>query len=236
MARSARGSGGAVETRRPPGGYDAVVVDIEGVLTRSTPPSVARCVAADAFATVGVDDPDPSDLDALVDPDVDTVVSVAKRYGVDPDALWTRRDERAVLAREAAIRSGWGDSHEDAVALATLDCPLAVVSNLPQPVVDRTLAGHCLSSLFDATVGRATGVDGLRSTKPRPTLLCRALDELGADRPLLVATSDEDVVGARTVGIDAVRLERATGRWTGNDEPTGIRSLRALSLLIDADG
>jgi len=232
MARSARGTGSAVDARRRPGGYDAVVVDTEGVLTRSTPPSVARYVAADAFATVGVDDPEPSDLDALVDPDAESVVAVADRYGVDPETFWRRRDERAVLAREAAIRSGWGDSHEDAVALATLDCPLAVVSDEPEPVVDRTLAGLCLSSLFDATVGRATGVDGLRRTKPRPTLLCRALDELGADRPLLVATSDEDVVAARTVGIDAVRLERATGRWTGNDEPTGIRSLRALALLV----
>jgi hypothetical protein len=156
MARSARGTGSAVDARRRPGGYDAVVVDTEGVLTRSTPPSVARYVAVDAFATVGVDDPEPSDLDALVDPDVETVVAVADRYGVDPETFWRRRDERAVLAREASIRSGWGDSHED-------------------------------------------------------------------------------VVAARTVGIDAVRLERATGRWTGNDEPTGIRSLRALALLVGDD-
>lgn len=71
--------------------YDAVVFDNDGVLVELTPMDTLRGAVREAFADVGVDDPDPEFVElAAVSEDIDALERVECRYDVSIDATYGR--------------------------------------------------------------------------------------------------------------------------------------------------
>ncbi len=90
-------------------------------------------------------------------------------------------------------------------ALRTI--PRALVSNKPQPMCERIVAGLGLAEELEAVVGARPGVP----VKPDPSLLRIALGALGNEEPVdasvwMVGDSANDVLAARALGATAVAV------------------------------
>jgi len=161
--------------------YDALLFDNDGVLVGRTPADVLRGAAYRAFDAVGVPDPDPDHVEALlfgVTPA--TVREVAAAHDLDPTALWEARDRAASEAQIRAARAGRKTPYEDVAALRSIDPPLGmgVVSRNQQATVDFLLDHFGLGARFDAAYGREPTVESLTRAKPAPHHVRRALADL----------------------------------------------------------
>jgi HAD superfamily hydrolase (TIGR01549 family) len=214
--------------------YDGLLLDHDGVLVTLAGRETLRRAARDAFASAGVDDPRPADVDAItIHVDREAVVAAGRRYGVDPAELWRHRDDEIRNALRTATVEGRKVPYEDVDALADPDVPLGVVSNNQARVVSFVLDHHGLDSLFDAVHAREPTLASLDRKKPRPTLLRAAVDELAVSNPLYVGDSESDVLAARRAGLDVAFLRRehnadrsldasATHDVTGLDDVTAL--------------
>lgn len=222
--------------------YDALLFDNDGVLVGRTPADVLRGAAYRAFDAVGVPDPDPDHVEALlfgVTPA--TVRAVAAAHDLDPAALWEARDRAASEAQIRAARGGRKTPYEDVAALRSLDPPLGmgVVSRNQQATVDFLLDHFGLAGRFGAAYGRQPTVESLTRAKPAPHHVRRALADLasGSDSDsdsdpdtatgtldaLLVGDNESDVVAAHNAGIDSAFLRRPHRRDADLDaEPTYV--------------
>lgn len=196
--------------------YDAVIFDNDGVIVELTDRTVFRRAIHETFAAVGVDDPEPSHIDALQfvnrDQVTETLEPVADDYDIDPEVLWATRDEFAATAQLRAVRNGAKAPYPDVDVLRGIDVPMGVVSNNQHATVDGVLRHHGLTDYFETWYGRDHSLDGLRNKKPSPHYLERAIDDLGVRNPLYVGDSRTDVVAAHRAGVDAAFLRRSHRR------------------------
>jgi len=202
--------------------YDAVIFDNDGVLVEPVTLDLLTAAARDAFAAVGVDDPDPQHVDAIsygVSPE--TVETVCRVYDLDPDGFWTARDRTASEAQIQSMRRGEKDTYADVDALAAIDAPRGIVSTNQQATIDSILEYHDLGALFETAYGREPTVESLRRKKPAPYYLERALDDLDAEAALFVGDSESDVQAAHRAGVDSAFVRREHRAETAlGTEPT----------------
>jgi HAD superfamily hydrolase (TIGR01549 family) len=229
----AAGAGGDGDASPDAGGtdarYDAVVLDNDGVLTHPTPMDVLRRALREAFAAFDVE-VSPAEVEALPTAGPDDLRVLCERYGVDPAALWARREARAAEAQRAAMASGEKPLYDDVDALRDLSVPLGVVSNNQHATVEHVLSVFDVGDLFATAHGRDPTVEGFARRKPAPHYLERALADLDVDatRTLYVGDSTVDVQAAAAVGADAafVRRPHREGYDVGATPTYEVRSLR----------
>ncbi|WP_226007217.1 HAD family hydrolase [Natrinema salinisoli] len=213
--------------------YDAVIFDNDGVLTTPTDRDVLIDAMRDAFETVGVVDPSPDDVDTLLSPDVPSLRRVAADHGIDPDELWTARENAAIAAQLAELRTGRKRHYDDVTALESLSVPTAIVSNNQHETIGNVLE-HCALAAFDVWYGREPTLEGIERKKPRPYYLERALADLGVENPLFVGDSRVDIAAADAAGIDAafIRRDHRTGYELSAEPTHEIESLAALPEFV----
>ncbi|WP_049921203.1 HAD family hydrolase [Halopiger djelfimassiliensis] len=215
--------------------YDAVLFDNDGVLTTPTDRDVLVEAIHEAFESVGATDPTDDHVETLLGPDVSSLRRVAREHDVEPRDLWAARERAAVEAQLAEIEAGRKRCYEDVTCLEGLERPAGIVSNNQHETIEN-IVDHFAFDSFEVWYGREPTIDGIDRKKPRPYYLERAIDDLGADRPLYVGDSRVDVQAADALGIDAAFLRRDHRRGyalSGTAEPTyEIESLEALPELL----
>ena len=217
--------------------YDAVILDNDGVLTAMTDRSVMKRAVTDAFRDLGIVDPDPEDVSRLVYGVTPEILStVAGRYGLDPGALWYRRDMRSSLVQEREIRAGRKPLYEDTSVLSRIDVPMGIVSSNQDRTVATILNQFDIGGYFQSVYGREMHPDSLARKKPNPHYLELAIAELGATNPLYVGDSETDIQAAAAAGVDSVFLRRAHRADTelGVVPTYEIESLTALPDILAA--
>jgi HAD superfamily hydrolase (TIGR01549 family) len=186
-------------------GYEAVVLDCDGVLVEPTDREVLVDAVVEAFAAFGVDVERPVARRTVAEDTVPT--ETAREHGADPEAVWHYRELTASLAQQAHVRAGGKPVYDDVTALTGLDAPLGLVSNNQHPTIEFLLAYHDLPS-FETAYGRRPTLAGAADRKPEPDNIERALDDLGVEDALYVGDSETDVIAAQRAGIDAAFLRR----------------------------
>ncbi|PCR90010.1 HAD family hydrolase [Natrinema ejinorense] len=213
--------------------YDAVIFDNDGVLTTPTERDVLIDAMHDAFETVGVTDPAADHVDTLLSPDLPSLRRLAADHGVEPDELWTAREEAAIAAQLAELRRGEKRHYDDVTTLESLSVPTGIVSNNQHETIGNILE-HCDLAGFDVWYGREPTLEGIERKKPTPYYLERACTDLGAENPLYVGDSRVDVAAADAAGIDAafIRREHRTGYELSREPAHELESLAAVCDLV----
>lgn len=218
-------------------GYDAVVFDNDGVLTRLTEWDLIRRAIRDAFAEFDVD-PDDAHVEDALRGEPDRLRWLANHHGFNLDRFWARREAHAAAAQRDAMESGEKPLYDDCAVLARLgvrhDLSLGIVSNNQHETVQHVLDVHGIDELFGTAYGREPTFAGARRKKPNPHYLNRALTDLDAESALYVGDSDSDVRAAHNAGVDSAFLRRPhRHRYDLSAEPTHeITSLRELDALL----
>lgn len=218
--------------------YDAVVFDADGVLVEPTAGATLDEAIRRALAEHGVSDPPPDVVDGLHATTPSGLQAVAERYEFDDiDAFWAARDRHASAAQRAAIRRGEKALYGDLDAALDLPVPRAVVSNNQQATVEFLLEHAGIADRFDPVFGRAPTLEDVGRKKPAPYYLERAIERLGADRPLFVGDSNVDLAAAEAAGVDAAFIRRPhRADYPLEYEPAHrIESLGELPGLIGVD-
>ncbi|MDS0299972.1 HAD family hydrolase [Halogeometricum sp. S1BR25-6] len=212
--------------------YDAVIFDIDGVLTTPTAMDVRRTAVRAAFEEFGAD-PTAEEVDGVVHGGLTRVRRVCEVHGVDWETFWPRREARAAAAHRAAMERDEKRPYPDVSALSEFDRTLAVVSDDQRETVEATLDRFDLADLFDAVYGREPTVEGYRNRKPSPHYLERAAEELGADSVLCVGDSNVDVLAANRAGADSafVRRPHRDGYRLAADPTYEVESLEEVAAL-----
>ncbi|MGM0590878.1 MAG: HAD family hydrolase [Halobacteriota archaeon] len=190
--------------------YDAIIFDNDGVLVELVEIEILQRAAVEAFAELGVDDPDRTHVEAMaVAVTPEKLTSVCEVYDFDPETFFATRDRCSSHAQQAAIRDGRKPLYGDFETVRTLDASLGIVSSNQQTTIDYILEHFGIGSLFQTAYGREPTVESIRRKKPNPHYLERAIDDLDASRPLFVGDSDVDVLAAENAGVDSVFLRRS---------------------------
>lgn len=221
--------------------YDAVLFDQDGVLVEPPAESIQAEATREAFRAVGVEDPDETHVDAVVNGvTLDELQGICRTYDLDPERFWTAReehDERSQFERfEAGARTTYGDIE----AIEALEVPRGVVSNNHDSTVAFVLEFFDLDSPFAVAVGREKTIESLRLKKPNPHYLERALDALDGDAidpgdALYVGDSESDVLAAHRAGMDSVLLRREHARDVDPavDPTHEAADLHAVAGIVD---
>ena len=189
--------------------YDAVVFDNDGVLVELTPMDVLRTAVRDAFADVGVTDPNQRHVELAANhEDLEALEPVEAEHGVTLEEFWEARERRAIEHQQALVRDGDKPAYDDLHRITELDAALGVVSNNQQATVDTIVDHFGLREAIGAVYGREPTVAGARRRKPDTHYLDRALSELGASDALYVGDSEKDVLTAQRADIDSAFLRR----------------------------
>lgn len=204
--------------------YDAVVFDNDGVLVGRTHFEVLREATWDAFDAVGVDDPDPDDVEELtIGVTPETLKQISRKYGLDPSTLWRERDRSAFHAQREEVHAGRKTLYDDVGTLTDVDVPMGIVSSNQQSTVDYVLDHFGVDDLFETAYGREPHPRSLRRKKPEPHYLEEALSDIGAERAIFVGDNESDVIAAHNAGIDAAFIRRPHRRdWDLNVSPEFI--------------
>lgn len=215
--------------------YDAVLFDSDGVLVE--PPARGTQLAATraAFEDVGVEEPDPRHLDAVVDGvTASRLDEVCDAYDLDPATFWASRERLDEESQVEAFRAGDRDRYDDVSAIADLPPTRGVVSNNHHSTIAFKLDFFELEPLFDTFYGREMTIESLRLKKPNTHYLDRAVAELDAETVLYVGDSDSDVVAADRAGLDSAFLRRDHNRGVAPSvAPTyEIETLGELPALV----
>jgi HAD superfamily hydrolase (TIGR01549 family) len=215
--------------------YDAVLFDNDGVLVE--PPSRAAQAAAvrAAFASVGVEAPDPDHVErAGPGATVEGVREVCAEHGVDADAFWTAREDHDERSQVDAFDAGHRGAYDDVDALDRIGHACGVVSNNHHATVEHVLERFDLGRHFETYYGRERSMESLRRKKPGTHYLERALADLDAERALYVGDSASDVVAARRAGMDSAFVRREHSRDTDLPEPATheVRDLHGVADLL----
>jgi len=216
--------------------YDAVLYDNDGVLVEPPAPATQRAAVRDAFGTVGVADPDPSDVDELTaGVTVDALESIGDAYGVDPESLWLARERHDERSQIDAFRAGRRDHYDDVAAVLDHPVPSGVVSNNHHSTVAFLLEHFGWTGTFDTYYGREMSVESLQRKKPNTHYLERALGDLGTDSALYVGDSGSDVLAAHRAGLDSAFVRRQHARDVELPvEPTHeVETLDGVAALLD---
>ncbi|QLG48280.1 HAD family hydrolase [Natrinema halophilum] len=213
--------------------YDAVVFDNDGVLTTPTDRDVLVEAMHEAFETVGVTEPPADHVDILLSPDVPSLRGVAAEHAIGPHELWTAREEAAIAAQLAELRSGRKRGYDDIATLESLSVPTGIVSNNQHETIGNIL-DHCNLEGFDVWYGREPTIEGIERKKPTPYYLEQALADLGVTNPLYVGDSRVDIAAADAAGIDAafIRRDHRAGYELPTEPAHEIETLSTLTGLV----
>jgi len=204
--------------------YDAVIFDNDGVLVSRTSYDVLHEATWAAFEAVGVSDPDPDDVEAMVvDVSPEEVREVCDHYELDPEQFWQQRDQLSSERQQTEACAGRKTPYEDLSALDQLSVPIGVVSSNQQATVDFLLTYFGLSSYVSVALGREPTVAALDQQKPDPHYLTKAVDALDAESALFVGDNDSDIAAAANAGMDSAFIRRPHRRsHDPSPEPTHI--------------
>ncbi|WP_267641397.1 HAD family hydrolase [Haloarchaeobius amylolyticus] len=195
--------------------YDTVLFDNDGVLVDPPARETQAAAIREAFAAVGVDDPDPTHVEYLcggVFPD--GLYDIAATYDLDPEELWTAREEYDERSQFEKFRAGERTRYDDVTAITDLDQPMGVVSSNHHSTIEFILDHFDLASVFDTYYGREMTIDSITKKKPNTHYLDRAMADLGGESALYVGDSDTDVLAAHRAGMDSVFVRREHSRDT----------------------
>jgi 2-haloacid dehalogenase len=120
-------------------------------------------------------------------------------------------------------------------ALNTSGWPLYALTNGSADQTRRQLSSVDLGSSFDGIVS----VEEVGAYKPHPRTYQRVLEHAGAEagRSTLVAAHGWDVVGARSVGLEGVWINRSERHWPiPTPQPATAADLVAAAALIPGPG
>lgn len=119
-----------------------------------------------------------------------------------------------------------------------IDC--VVFSNGTRKMIANSVKGSQSLGAVSGIFSQLISVDHLRSFKPAPEVykyLANCVDKSGQESSLwLVSSNPFDVVGARSVGVKAVWVDRTGSGWQDKlgAEPTAvIRRLGELAQLVN---
>ncbi|WP_439028020.1 HAD family hydrolase [Haloarchaeobius sp. DT45] len=195
--------------------YDTVLFDNDGVLVDPPAPETQAAAIHEAFRAVGVESPDPAHVEYLcggVFPD--GLHDIAATYDLDPEALWTAREEYDERSQFAKFRDGTRDRYDDVTAITDLDLPMGVVSSNHHSTIAFILDRFEWNQVFDTYYGREMTIDSLTKKKPNTHYLDRAMADLGGETALYVGDSDSDVLAAHRAGMESVFVRREHSRDT----------------------
>lgn len=215
--------------------YDAVLFDNDGILVELMDIEDIYGAVKKTFVEFGVT-PKREEVKRLVGCDVDTVVDVCDRHGIDPEEFWERRDANVSRVQRDAVDAGEKSPYDDFDAVERLasEHTVGVVSNNQQATVDHIVESYEMSFL-EVAYGREPTVESLHKKKPSPHYVERALDSLGATDAVYVGDSPHDVVAADRAGADSAFVRREHRKGTTLDvTPTyEVGSLHELEGIID---
>lgn len=213
--------------------YDAVLLDMDGVLVERSPGWVFAEAAADAFDAFDVD-PDEDDLTALraaVDSGDGDDHPIAERYGVSVGSLWATREGLAAVNQVRAMEAGEKRPYDGAAdALASLSPPTAVVSNNSQQAVELVVRRFGFDEHLREWHGIQPTVADAQRRKPDPVTLEDALRALDAETAVYVGDRGSDVAAAHAAGIDSAFVHRPFNE-ADDLEPTPTHELDSLADL-----
>jgi phosphoglycolate phosphatase-like HAD superfamily hydrolase len=194
-------------------GYDAVLLDTEGVLTERTSSEVWRAAARAAFAEFDAD-PTTEGVDGVVHGSLSRIRRVCEVHDIAAEAFWPRHEARAAAAQRRALESGRKGLYDDVEALFGLDCDpeFGIVSNNQHRTVEHVVDVYDLADRFAVRYGREPSLEAVRLTKPSPHYIERSLDDLGLDPArdavLYVGDSNVGVLAADRAGVDSAFVRR----------------------------
>ena len=193
--------------------FDGLLLDHDGVVVTLSSMETLRGAAAGAFADVGVPDPREKDIGAIaIRVSGSELSAVADRYGVDPDRLWERREDRIESALRSETEAGRKAPYGDVPCLEDVAVPIGIASNTQIRIVEYVLRTYDLHDLVGTVRAREPTRESLREKKPEPTYLEAAAADLGCSNPLYVGDSESDVVAGRRAGFETVYLRRPHNR------------------------
>jgi len=213
--------------------YDAIILDMDGVVIEPTDRAVIRESITDTFDEFGVHSPSPALVERLLDQEV-PIETLRERHGIDPAEFWTRREHGASQAQIEVAGRGAKVPYDDVSVLDELPTPLGLVSNNQRPTVDFLLEHYDLGC-FETAYGREPTLAGASRKKPDPYYIERALADLSAETALYVGDSNVDVEAAHRAAVDSAFVRRPhRADYDLEREPTyELSTLAGLTRILD---
>jgi phosphoglycolate phosphatase-like HAD superfamily hydrolase len=184
--------------------YDAIVLDVDGVLTRPLSLERRRRVVEGTFLSFGVE-ATAEEVDSVRHGDPDRVRRVCRFRGVDPAAFWQRLSADVAHDRRRALAAGRSSVYADVGAVRDLDTVVGVATSLPRPYAEHA-ADAC--GLSPAVVAAAPDRLAVVDRDPDRAPLDGALDRLAAEDVLYVCAGAAGVRMATRADVDSAILIR----------------------------
>lgn len=202
-----------------------MLFDQDGVLVEPPATEIQAEATRAAFRAVGVDDPDETHVEAVVNGvTVEELHEMCRTYALDPERFWAAREAHDERSQFERFRAGARTTYDDVEAVEALEVPLGIVSNNHDSTVAFVQSYFDLDAPFAVALGREKTIESLRLKKPNPHYLERALDDLDGtidpSEALYVGDSESDVLAAHRAGMDSVLLRREHVRDVEHVDPT----------------
>jgi len=217
--------------------YDSLLLDHDGVLVSvlddATRSDAFREYLLSQFQAAGIESNGDAVIEALNGgPSREEVLELSEEFSCDPEALWQCRDEALATALKEAARNGEKTPYEDIDVVADLESPVGIVSNNQTRVIEFILDSRGVLDAFDVLHARDPTLDSLAHKKPDPTLLRKAMDDMGVENPLYVGDKESDVIAGNRASLDVALLRREHNADRAIDtQPT--YEVSSLSAVVD---
>lgn len=151
----------------------------------------------------------PANKELLFPWNVRDVDAVGARLGVEPQDLWTVRNDYYIEEKVTAIEAGEMTPFPDVDQLYRLgNRKPSIISNSPQEVVDAFIDVYGYDDLFRTGIGRGSTLEALETLKPDPHMYNRLIDEVGPGEYAYVGDTETDRAFAENTGMAFVHLTR----------------------------
>lgn len=221
--------------------YDAVVLDMDGVIVERSPSWVFDEAAETVLSEVGIDNPTDEEFFAvrsLYEMELPEARDhFAEEYDVAFENLWQRRNELVTDNQWTAMQRGEKTLYDDVDAVERLPAPRGIVSNNQHGAVENVLKRFELKNRFQTWYGLRKSTASLDYTKPDTTYMEQVLSELGTQDAIYVGDRGSDVAAAHGAGLDAAFVRR---EFNEDDDPDpepryDVDSLHELADAITGD-